>query len=650
MSEQLNSVFGDTGLSSFQTFLEVSFVGAIVVVAAVLIQILLSKWLSPRFFYVFWVLVVLRFAMFAAPQSPTSFLNLFSQTKNDVSASKSVVAAETILVAGEVFAKSGSAADSPRPSRVLQQATTANAFDFTSLLAPSIFVWLIGVAWMVVRLGLGYRRVKELIDRSRIASPRLVEMLNEHKATLKIRRSVAIRATSQIDVPAVAGVFRPIILIPSWCESGLSARQLEMVVLHELVHIRRYDGAIQTLTHMIGILHWFNPILRIAATRIEGFRELACDAKVIELMAKTHPSSTKRLYGQTILDITTMSNNGKSNQGNQLTSVFLGGFINDDEKLIKQRIAMLVSTSRSKRFFGTLVGAICISLFLAVGFTTAQTVCVPVCQEVIVCPPVICNSGNLFLPTYHHTPIPTPLSEVQAIAADSEPSETVVYKSTENSTTIAIKVHVFEVSKTKLAKLEMDSPGDANRKVVGVADFFKKAIASNATQALAIDVVDNKQFLAFMMGLEKNAVAKLLDQPVLVAFSGKPAEFLSGGEIPIQITDANGNQKIEFRPFGTMLNTTPILQDDGTLILEVRAEVSEIIEDLSGDTEVPGFRVRRINTGVKMAFGKTLALVGDYRSGEKLGDDKTEIVFLLTPRKLPIVAHGVPIDLNQKLR
>ncbi len=53
MSEQLNSVFGDTGLSSFQTFLEVSFVGAIVVVAAVLIQILLSKWLSPRFFYVF---------------------------------------------------------------------------------------------------------------------------------------------------------------------------------------------------------------------------------------------------------------------------------------------------------------------------------------------------------------------------------------------------------------------------------------------------------------------------------------------------------------------------------------------------------------------------------------------------------------------
>ena len=112
--------------------------------------------------------------------------------------------------------------------------------------------------------------------------------------------------------------------------------------------------------------------------------------------------------------------------------------------------------------------------------------------------------------------------------------------------------------------------------------------------------------------LERRSIAKLLDEPVLTAENGRPAEFLSGGEIPIQI--ATGlTQSIEFRSFGTKLDMVPIIHGQGEMTLEVRAEVSEVDNTLSSTSGVPGFRVRRVNTGVRMRAGHTLALAGDYR-------------------------------------
>lgn len=136
--------------------------------------------------------------------------------------------------------------------------------------------------------------------------------------------------------------------------------------------------------------------------------------------------------------------------------------------------------------------------------------------------------------------------------------------------------------------------------------------------------------------------------------NGRAAEFLSGGEVPVQVASGLGTNSIEFRPFGTKLDMVPIILGQGRVRLEIRAEVSEIAADLSGSTGVPGFRVRRVNTGVEMNAGYTLALAGDYREEvetEKKGTpgllnrpylgqlfrrveeekNEVELVFLITP-------------------
>ena len=177
-----------------------------------------------------------------------------------------------------------------------------------------------------------------------------------------------------------------------------------------------------------------------------------------------------------------------------------------------------------------------------------------------------------------------------------------------DSQMIAIEVSVYEVARTKVRELGMDwqlITDDLNLNVQGAANTFN---------TLAFSVVDDgNTFDGFLQALERRSLARLMDKPVLVTMNGRPAEFLQGGEIPFEISQGLGNVAIQFRPFGTKLDVVPIVQGEGTVRLEVRAEISEPDQALSNNSGVAGFRVRRVNTGVDMKIGHTLALAGDIR-------------------------------------
>ena len=257
------------------------------------------------------------------------------------------------------------------------------------------------------------------------------------------------------------------------------------------------------------------------------------------------------------------------------------------------------------------------------------------------------------------------VTNIMQVARDFFPTNVVNQLQVNGNQNIAIKVKIYEVSRTKLKQLGIDwSYLGEDFSLVTSAEQLISAfasplagpgIAAGGADTIAFSVLDdNEGFFAAIDALERHDIAKILDQPVLVAQNGRPAEFLSGGEIPIQVAVGLGTNSIEFRAFGTKLDMVPIVQGNGELTLEVRAEVSEVAPELSSGG-VPGFRVRRVNTGVKMRAGHTLALAGDYRedyAAEKQGipglmsspvfgplfrrventRNETELVFLITPR------------------
>ena len=225
---------------------------------------------------------------------------------------------------------------------------------------------------------------------------------------------------------------------------------------------------------------------------------------------------------------------------------------------------------------------------------------------------------------------------------------------------VAINVRIYEVARSKLRQLGVDWSffGDnvtAVQSVSGLIQQIGSGAVAATGQTLTFGVLDDDYaFDLFIKTLEQRSLAKLLDEPTLVTSNGRSAEFLSGGEIPIQINTNFGGTSVEYRSFGTKLDIVPTIHGQGELTLEVRAEVSDVASDLTGGN-TPGFRVRRVNTGIRMKVGHTLALAGDYREetetvvrgipglmntpviGAMFRDTQnqtveTELVFLITPK------------------
>ncbi len=137
-----------------------------------------------------------------------------------------------------------------------------------------------------------------------------------------------------------------------------------------------------------------------------------------------------------------------------------------------------------------------------------------------------------------------------------------------------------------------------------------------------------RQTLKFLDTLSQRHVAQLLDQPVIVSAHEQKGEFFSGSEFPTTVVDDNGDKKVGFRFAGTKLEVTPFIKSKEKILLELKAEVSKVAPELSmGD--VPGFKVRRINTGLTIKPGSTVTIVADNHDGK-------ELIFLLQPTLVKI--------------
>jgi len=264
------------------------------------------------------------------------------------------------------------------------------------------------------------------------------------------------------------------------------------------------------------------------------------------------------------------------------------------------------------------------------------------------------------------------VSNLIEIANDFFPEKIINQVTVSGSQMIAINVRVYEVSRQKLRQLGVDWSvfGDEFAVVQSISGLIQNAGGAGVTsgtgaQTLSFGVLNDDFALdVFLKALVQRNLAKLLDEPTLVTSNGRSAEFLSGGEVPIQISTNFGGTSLEYRAFGTKLDIIPLIQGHGEMMLEVRAEVSDVAGDLSGGTNSPGFRVRRVNTGVQMKAGQTLALAGDYREETEtivrgipglmdipgLGaifrdtseqTTETELVFLITPKFISPTNAGV---------
>jgi pilus assembly protein CpaC len=120
-------------------------------------------------------------------------------------------------------------------------------------------------------------------------------------------------------------------------------------------------------------------------------------------------------------------------------------------------------------------------------------------------------------------------------------------------------------------------------------------------------------FLGFFQALREENLLKVMAEPKLIAMSGQPASFLSGGEQAVPVPAGLGQVGVQFEEFGTRLNFLPIVLGNGRIHLEVEPEFS-FLDPANGTviqgTVVPGRDTHRIHTTVEMDVGNTFVLGG----------------------------------------
>jgi beta-lactamase regulating signal transducer with metallopeptidase domain len=142
--------------------------------------------------------------------------------------------------------------------------------------------WLLGTT---VTLGVacaGYRRAWQRIHWGvRPTDPAVAKAVSDGAAQVGLAYLPRVIVSDGVDSPAVAGLFRPVLLLPAGFPGALTPVQMRLILRHELTHLRRFDLPLNWLLCALQALHWFNPLLWHAFSRIRSDREAACDAQVL---------------------------------------------------------------------------------------------------------------------------------------------------------------------------------------------------------------------------------------------------------------------------------------------------------------------------------------------------------------------------------
>ena len=134
--------------------------------------------------------------------------------------------------------------------------------------------------------------VRDLLELRLLIEPRMAALAAE----LGLRRTPRLLRTGEADAPLVVGLGRPVLLLPG---RPLPADEREVVLLHELTHLRRHDLAHKALLFVPCAVHWFNPLVWWMAREAGRTLELCCDARVV----RGRDEAFRRRYGTALLHL-----------------------------------------------------------------------------------------------------------------------------------------------------------------------------------------------------------------------------------------------------------------------------------------------------------------------------------------------------------
>jgi hypothetical protein len=294
---------------------------------------------------------------------------------------------------------------------------------------------------------------------------------------LGITRAAALCISPLSEVPAVIGHLKPVVLLPAAIIARLTPSQLEAVILHELMHVRRNDYLANLLQHLCETILFFNPFVWWISRAIRIEREHCCDDLV------TSRSGDKLGYAKALTRIEEL----RGSPEGALVLAASGGSL-------KRRISRILGVEKVRSAPSAWSSAVCAVLIIGTVFTLALPRSIAQTD----------NKGSL---------------EVYRVVPDGTPEAEIVHYSHENITfrLSIVKPAILNASHVARVRLLFDPLSSKPQVMVFLDDTGKEVLAKFSRENIGKQV-------AILVG------GKVVSAPVLNGpLSG--TEFAVGGEL-----------------------------------------------------------------------------------------------------------------------
>ena len=262
--------------------------------------------------------------------------------------------------------------------------TTENPFEESNTYAyPSIESWaplltlayLIGVCLFVIRMANGLRVARSLRrDATAVHQSWMLSSIQSTTSRVGLAANPVVLWCEKTVVPSVIGVISPVIVLPAALASGVAPDQLEHILLHEMMHLKRRDHIVNFLQNIVETLLFFHPLVWVVSNQIRLQRELCCDASVVQSGADAHQ------YASTLIEIAL----GGKNQGAAALSIGA----TSTRSHLRTRLQRLMGSTESKSsrlmvdgmglmVIAVVVSALCLATIDSQSTTDSQSTAAP---------------------------------------------------------------------------------------------------------------------------------------------------------------------------------------------------------------------------------------------------------------------------------
>lgn len=150
------------------------------------------------------------------------------------------------------------------------------AIALNAILPWLVLAWFAGVLLLSLRAWQQWRQLKVLVKLAE-RIPSWQARLNHMAGRFGLRRRISVLRSTLVDTPVLVGWLRPVILLPLAVACEFPVSQVELILAHELAHLKRWDPVANLFQVVMETLHFYHPVVHWISRDVRNEREICCD-------------------------------------------------------------------------------------------------------------------------------------------------------------------------------------------------------------------------------------------------------------------------------------------------------------------------------------------------------------------------------------